>query len=83
MLLMAVIRDVVLRGPDDNLRRTAVDFDKITLARNKLLLSNLGRLRVKLSDRLAMINCRCFEGVQDGTRGFVVGRRALLRGSFC
>lgn len=48
-----VFRDVVLRGPDDDQRKAAGDFDKATQGRNRPLLANLARLRGRLSDLLA------------------------------
>ncbi len=50
-----VFRDVVLRGPTDDERRSPDDFDKPTRARNRPLLDNLARLRSHLAGQLARL----------------------------
>lgn len=48
-----IFRDVVLRGPTDDERKSPDDFDKPTRARNRPLLDNLARLRDHLAAQLS------------------------------
>lgn len=50
-----VFRDVVLRGPTDDQRKTSDDFDKSTRARNRPLLDNLARLKSHMATQLSIV----------------------------